>query len=484
MISESFQNQCLFHIFDGLNDGLSHFSQLSRVALIYAVKSDDPIRIHDPQNLLRGHEPKLQSLYLDTSEWRIRCPFRLQKGVSHYIYPEKNLQLAGLISQGGRSSSIFYQMWFTEHHPDMCAIGPTERWLEHAVCLLSLDFEMENISLGTSGYVLQNYAMHAVRDHIVDERNKLNAYDTHIRVYSLLDAVLGISKTYEEGAWPRGELVFVEPSLLENIHFIARFPYMEQPLLKNFKHVRKLLQSVEYSSRRLISQGHSILGIATGPIPNGSIIADFRGGHGFLRLNDQRVCSFFDGGFHSTTRQAKLVQVEEILLESDLAPADRDALFKIVSSIVHYAEQKKYGCTLVINIQETDLTISGQHFERPLDLQQEPYLRLACSLAHIDGALHIEPDLRLHGFACLLDGHAVDSEDRSRGARFNSALRFSAEHEGTIIVVVSSDRPVSVIQGGIELTARCEWKPLTCSIAAPPTLEEYIKNAPNECQTG
>ncbi len=60
---------------------------------------------------------------------------------------------------------------------------------------------------------------------------------------------------------PAGELVFVEPSLLDEVHFIARFPGMEQPLLKNFKHVRKLLQAVEQSSRRLVSDGHSILGI-------------------------------------------------------------------------------------------------------------------------------------------------------------------------------------------------------------------------------
>jgi hypothetical protein len=479
MLSESFQNQCLFHIFDGLNDGLSHYSTLSRVALIYAVKPDDPIRIHDPQSLLRGHEPKLQSLYLDSGEWRFKSPFSKSMTACHYIYPEKNLQLAGLISQGGRSHSIFYQMWFTEHHPDMCNIGPTERWLEHAVCLLSLDFEMKNISLGTSGYVLQNYAMHAVRDHIVDERNRLNAYDSHIRVYSILDAVLGISKTYEEGAWPRGELVFVEPSLLENVQFIARFPFMEQTLLKNFKHVRKLLQAVEQSPRKLVSQGKSILGVATGPVPKGSIVADFRGGHGFLKLDEAPVCSFFDGGFHSSTRQAKLVQVEEILLESELEAGARDDLFKMITRIVHYAEKNKFGCTLVINLQQTRLNISGQHFESPLDLQQEANLDLACSLANIDGALQIEPDLKLHGFACLLDGHALKSEDHSRGARFNSALRFSAEHEGTIIVVVSSDRPVSVIQGGIELTAQCEWKPLRSFIVSPPTLEDYIRNAPH-----
>ena len=43
------------------------------------------------------------------------------------IHLEKNLQLAGLISLGGRSAVVCYQMWFTEHHPDIRSVGPTER---------------------------------------------------------------------------------------------------------------------------------------------------------------------------------------------------------------------------------------------------------------------------------------------------------------------------------------------------------------------
>ena len=95
--------------------------------------------------------------------------------------------------------------------------------------------------------------------------------------------------------------------------------------------------------------------------------------------------------------------------------------------------------------------------ENPLDLREPAYLELAKSLAKVDGALHVGSDLHMHGFACLLDGRSVPGEDRARGARFNSALRFTSEHENIIVVVVSSDRPVSVIKEGVELTARCEW---------------------------
>ena len=126
MSKESVQNQCIFHVFDGLREGLSHFSPPSRVALIYAVHPDDPIRIYDPQLLLHGHEPKLKELYQDTDIWR-NTEFDSNRMKKFEVHHEGNLQLAGLVSFGGRSRAIAYQMWFTEHHPDMCSTGPTER---------------------------------------------------------------------------------------------------------------------------------------------------------------------------------------------------------------------------------------------------------------------------------------------------------------------------------------------------------------------
>ncbi len=476
MTTESFRNLCLFHTLDGLRDGLTHFSGSSRAALIYAIKSSDRIRVYDPQHLLQGHEPILKELYLQSNQWRNDVAEEiLQKMLSGHIHAQKNLRLAGLISYGGRSRSIFYQMWFTEHHPDMCSIGPTECWLEHAVWLLSHDFATgDPLYTRTSGNVLREYATHAVRDFIIDQMNIMLGWDTQIRVYPILDAVLGISRTREEKAWPMGELVFIEPKTISEMEFLARFPLLEQPSLNNFKHVRKLLQSVEDSDRKLVSDGKTIVGISSDTKENFRITADFRGEHGFLSINDNLVCSFANGSFHSTTRQAKLVEVEEILLESNLDSVTSHELFKIISRIVHTAEREKYGCTLVIDFNDTPIKIAGQKSEQTLDLTEERFLKLSESLAKLDGALHIGADLKLHGFACLLDGLAVPGEDRARGARFNSALRFTAIHTNLIIVVVSVDRPISVIQEGVELNAKCEWKPVPGCMEPPPTLEQFI----------
>ena len=472
----TFINRCIFDILEGLRDGLSHFSQMSRAALIYTVGPDDPILVCDPQDLLRGHEPRLREIYLDSGQWRktVLSPQNIFQ-VDH-IHREEDLDLTGLISFGGRSDSLFYQMWFAEHHPDMCSTGPTERWLEHAAWRLSHDIANEDaLYTGISGYFLREYSTHAVRDFILDEMNVQLGWDSPIRVYPILEAVLGISKTREEGTWPRGELVFVEPARLSKIDFIALFPLSEQPVLENYKHVRKLLQSVEKSERKLVSDGKTIVGISRGVLTEFRISADFRGGHGFLKLNDEPVCSFSNGSFHSSSRHARLVEVEEALIESEIDDDSATSLFKIIAEIVHYAEEKKHGCTLILDLNDPPVEVSGQKLQKPLDLTQRHLLELAKSLSKVDGALHMGKDLELHGFACLLDGHAIPGEDRARGARFNSALRFTAEHDKLLVVVVSSDRPVSVIQDGLELNAQCRWAPVSGFMSAPSEMREWIK---------
>lgn len=476
-VNSATKNLCIFRIVDGLCEGLSSFSGPSRAALIYAENATDPVRIYDPQNLLQGHQPKLHELYMTSQAWREEAHYTSDSEFCWHLKPEKNLELAGLISFGGRTRSIYYQMWFTEHHPDMCSIGPTERWLEHAVCLLAHDFANQDaVYLGSSRYVIREYKTHAVRDHIRDRMNILFGWDTQMEVYPILDAILVISRTPEEGAWPRGKLVCIEPSELHKVDYLIRFPPLEQPSLKNFKHVRKLLISVEDSHRVLVSDGKSIVGIASGKMPDCCISADFMGSYGLLKLAGDLVGSFSDGSFHSTNRKPKLVELEEALLETPIESSSRDNLFQVVTNIVHQTSELKQGCTIVIDLNYQPLVTSGQKLERPIDLLKTNQFELSKALANIDGALHIRADLKLHAFACLLDGRAIVGEDRARGARFNSALRFTAQNENVIVVVVSSDRRISVLQGGIELTAQCEWKSFSEFATLPPTLEQWLAN--------
>jgi hypothetical protein len=473
--------KCINETAEGLRDGLSHYSGESRVAVIYMIRSSDPPFIFDPQHLLRGHEPKLKELYLDHPE------SLMKDAVSEYLigfghaHPEKNLELAGLVSYGSRSRHVFYQMWFTEHHPDICSIGPTECWLEHAAWRFSHDIANDaDLYTGISGSFLREYAAHAVRDYIVDRMNYYLGWDTPLRIFPILDAILGISKTREEHAWPRGRLVFVERGSIEALDYVIRFPDREQPTLSDFKHVCKLLQAVAGSSRVLVSEGQYIVGIAEGEMPSFFLSSDFYGQYGYVSINDEPVCSFSDGSYNSTTRRAKLVELEEALLESELDPETGGHLYRIATQLVHHAQTNRFGCTLVLDLNWTPVRISGHTLEAFVDLTLVRSVELAQSLCKVDGALHICRDLKLHGFACLLDGLRIENEDRSRGARFNSALRFSKAHANLIVVVVSVDHPVSVIQEGIESRAQCGWRPISASIIEPQLLGDWIEAAEHQ----
>ncbi len=446
--------------------------------MIYCLDPRDSLFILDPQDLLRGYEPKIKEIYRDNSAWRTEGKFVFNRNTFSHIDPVPNLQLDGRISYGGTSGSVFYQMWLTEHHPDMCSIGPTQRWLEHAVLRFSHDIADDRLLYtGISGGFLREYATHAVHDYIVDITNLKLGLDTHIEIYHVLDSVLGISKTQEESVRPHGKILFVEPRFINTISFLARFKNDERPKIDHFKHVRKLLQAVEHSNRKLISDGINILGIAEGILPAFHLTADFQWKIGFLELNNEKICSFADGSYTSNTHRAKLFEVEEALLDYDLHTVTLTSLFRIIVSLVHNAQNKMFGCTLIIDLAAEPALISGQTINPPINLSQENQLDLACALSKVDGALHLRADLQLHACACLLDGHSIAGEDRARGARYNSALRFSAEHPETIIVVVSADRPVSVIQQGTQIRSSCT-SPLSsqCTIR-PKALDQWLDSS-------
>lgn len=475
MQEKYFVNRCIRETLSGLRDGLTLFSGASRAAVIFSLKPTEPLSICDPQSLMRGYEPKLRDLYLDNDNWCNPIDRQSSYCAYNHIEPQPNLQLDGLISNGGSSSSVYYQMWFTEHHPNICSLCPTECWLEHAVLRFSHDIANDSkLYTGISGNFLREYGSHAVHDCIVDKAGLILGLDVQIHIYPMLDAILGISKTNEEGKRPHGSLTFVEPRFLQDIHFLARFLSTEQPHLSNFKHVRKLLQAVEHSDRTLISNGINILGIAESNISPFHISADFQGKLGFLFVKNELICSFQDGSYCSDTHRAKLFEVEEALLDYDIDPTIRNDMFKIIAVLVHNAEDNMFGCTFVIDLAPEPTDISGQQLTPPVNLREHNKLRLAAGLSKVDGALHIRADLHLYGFACLLDGQRVKNEDRARGARYNSALRFTSQNPETIVVVVSSDRPVSIFQQGYEIVNRHNSADSTRCTLFPQPLDEWL----------
>lgn len=471
-----YQKRIVSNILKGVEEGLSKYSSASRVALIFAPRPGDPLCIMDPQNLLQGHEPRLRELFLGHfQKWRTGIRNKISGQFHDHMVPDKDPDLSGIISYGGCSNDFFYQMWFTDHHPDMCSIHPTERWLEKAASLLIHDYNANTSAINLSDYVLKNYSLQAIADYIVAERDKNLVFDSKLLISLILNDILNISNTREEGSWARGILFFTDPQQIKDVGFITKIQKHERPVISNVKHIRKLLVAVENSHRKLVSDGCTIIGITDREIPDCAVTADFRGDHGFLKLGgEERIASFFDGSFHSTTREAKMVDLEELLLDSDIDREKATRLFQLTRHLVSSAAKGRHGCTVVIDLNDSPVRLSGHVLDPSLSLLEPENINLACSFLKIDGAVHITKERCIHGFGCLLDGKTVHWENMARGARYNSALRFSADHKKVIVIVVSSDRPVSIIFNGIEVNAFSHWRPVYPYTPEPMTLEKYL----------
>jgi hypothetical protein len=106
--------------------------------------------------------------------------------------------------------------------------------------------------------------------------------------------------------------------------------------------------------------------------------------------------------------------------------------------LAHSATTQPTGTILVITTgaaQEAQ-RLNRQCFRVVPRIMTPSVLRL---VTNIDGAVLIEPNGMCHAIGAILDGLATDKGDSSRGARFNSALRYVNSSKYPVLAVVVSE---------------------------------------------
>ena len=119
---------------------------------------------------------------------------------------------------------------------------------------------------------------------------------------------------------------------------------------------------------------------------------------------------------------------------------------KRILELVRAARAASHGSILVFfsEAAEEAVRLSGDCFPvEPFELGVGDLL----SFIVMDGALLLDVDAHCHALGVILDGRAVPDADASRGARFNSALRYYAKNKNKnmLIVVVSDDGMIDII---------------------------------------
>jgi DNA integrity scanning protein DisA with diadenylate cyclase activity len=120
-----------------------------------------------------------------------------------------------------------------------------------------------------------------------------------------------------------------------------------------------------------------------------------------------------------------------------------EAVERLVA-LARKSSEVKHGTMLVVSPKAKDeaarLERQGTRIE-PITLTPD-VLGLATT---IDGAVLLAPDATCHGIGVILDGRATPKGTPSRGARYNSAVRYVEQEKDSVAVVVSEDGTIDIL---------------------------------------
>lgn len=120
---------------------------------------------------------------------------------------------------------------------------------------------------------------------------------------------------------------------------------------------------------------------------------------------------------------------------------DAEALWAVAEACT----QQQYGAMVVVH---PDAAAEGERLYPQSQLIEPTPLgsRAFAALTRVDGAVLLSPDGRCHAVGVILDGAATGTGDSSRGARYNSAIRYLAgAGRGSMVIIVSEDGRIDLL---------------------------------------
>jgi hypothetical protein len=250
-----------------------------------------------------------------------------------------------------------------------------------------------------------------------------------------------VARTYYEGTAGIGTMVLAcgdHPSLDQAVRF------NNTPRLRTTRAARKLLQLASRGFA-LHTDSDKLYGLVKvkgySPSHENLFSVRFLGHHHWQVLHEEQVLIQVQYGKPNLPTPP----FDENKLQKDLPKIFRKMtekhLHRIVG-LVHEAEKEKHGTMLMIS--------EGAKSEsRRLASQGTPIApkvltpELLRNLTPIDGAVLLSPKGVCYAIGVILDGMATDAGDSSRGARYNSAIRYvmSSKYRN-LAVIVSEDGSV------------------------------------------
>jgi len=213
--------------------------------------------------------------------------------------------------------------------------------------------------------------------------------------------------------------------------------------------VRKFLQLSD-EDLLLITDGHEIFGLGSivgeyNPNREDLITISITGHHQWEVCHDSKCLMRISYGQPQLAKDA----IERTTFCGDLKRIFTDITdhsLKLIWEFVTEAAKQKHGTMVVISseAEREAKRLGKQAFSiTPATINPD----LIQGITSIDGAVLMSPECVCHAVGVILDGVASINGDSSRGARYNSAIRYfdSNQDKGCCLIVISEDGMINVI---------------------------------------
>ncbi|HEB2439600.1 hypothetical protein CN335_12530 [Bacillus thuringiensis] len=399
---------------------------------------------------------------------------------------------------------LLFHLTFTGFEDDIRDISVNNHhfsFLKYVMDCLFNNCKMEDMELALNKMLEQNiddFISSIGRDFINNLINRVCNEEGNEK-YNLHDEFNFISTLNYEGHSINAKLLLVDENVIdENINFAIKFN--EQISFKEHRKIRKLLEMTD-DNIYLIGDNKHIYGLGNLRNLHGlqegytsrALLIDFIGRFEYKIKSIKIIHNitvgetgkyeivnwFYEEKNLLSVKYRKMELIENTLSETKLKDAlqktfnsyflkegnangeiERDKKITDIIDIVKCAYNQKHGTTLVITTpdiaKEEVQRLKKQSIKINLiDIKRSNYFKkIVEKITTIDGALYMDITGQFHAIGVILDGYAEAEEgDSSRGARYNSAIRYKngkSVNGNCIIIVISEDGMIDILPDNIQ----------------------------------
>jgi DisA bacterial checkpoint controller nucleotide-binding len=264
--------------------------------------------------------------------------------------------------------------------------------------------------------------------------------------HSLFDAINAVATTGYEKRVGVGRLIVAEP---DSEHVRRDLILTEAVPVREIRTLRKLLETSRIHGAALLTDGSDAYGLGelqeTYDPGTESAFEIVVTGHGNwdLRHSGTVLMSVENGVPHLPRQRVSRDRFNDIARRvfAPTGGCNLEALWALTEA----AADAEHGTMIVVSSHASDegARLRGQALNVDPSRVEADLVR---QLTSIDGAVLVDTSAAVVAIGVILDGIATAAGDRSRGARYNSAVRYMASASAaTVIILVSEDGMVNLL---------------------------------------